>query len=1052
MSNLIESQPTFSLAQATGFVRELYGIDATLVQLDSERDQNFLVTSGDRPLSVLKIANPSTPAELLEQENRIMLRLAKEIADRQFPYPIAGRHGRLIEPVEQNARTYPVRLVHYIPGRLLADHRPVTDHLLEDLGGLLGRMTRVLGGVSATLARENFPWNLDLFPETVGQSNGDLPVASQESTELIAETLKRYRQHVLPRRSEFRKSLIHNDANDRNVIVSEEPVPSANDLDEGNAFRVRGIIDFGDMVFASTVNEVAIGVAYAMLNRAEPLDTAASVLRGFARQYRLSQPECESVFELACARLATSLWMSARQSRQNPDNEYLSVSTAPALETLTRALGVSPEVAAARMRFESGFSALPTKKSVVRWIDENREEFAPVLGFSLTEENSLILDMSVFGSGSQPDDLGTAESEKLLKTIQDQGKKVGIGRYQEPRTCYQGEQFHASDPQSVPRTIHMGCDLFVKPGSQVFCPLEGEVHTVKDNDEPFDYGPTVILRHRISDGKEFFTLFGHLARESIDKLQKGSRVRAGDPIAKVGTQAENGGWTPHLHFQVMTCDMVTGGNCPGVARADELEFWRELLIDPTPLVGTGQDAPSICFPAKFQMSADEILAKRKKHLNPSLSLSYRRPLHIVRGRGQYLYDSHGLRYLDCVNNVCHVGHCHPHVVSAASNQLSLLNTNTRYLHEEIVRFAERLAHTMPRGSDVCYIVNSGSEANDLALRLARSFTARSGVVCVEGAYHGNLSSLIEISPYKFDGPGGAGRPGHVRMLPMPDPYRGRHRQEKQVSGNLGEFYADFFDSITHDFDPDRLADKQNLSSNDSPGNEGIAAFICESILSCGGQIVLPDGYLASIYTKARRQGIVCIADEVQVGMGRVGKKFWGFELQSVEPDIVTIGKPVGNGFPLGAVVTRREIADAFNNGMEYFNTFGGNPVACAAGNAVLDVIEREGLQQRALETGKYFVEGLLELKEEYPCIGDIRGEGLFLGIELVANREDRVPHPKLAQYVVERLKELRILLSTDGPQRNVIKIKPPLVIEFSDVNLVLAAMRRVLAESSCPAP
>ncbi|MEJ2746945.1 MAG: aminotransferase class III-fold pyridoxal phosphate-dependent enzyme, partial [Anaerolineae bacterium] len=362
-----------------------------------------------------------------------------------------------------------------------------------------------------------------------------------------------------------------------------------------------------------------------------------------------------------------------------------------------------------------------------------------------------------------------------------------------------------------------------------------------------------------------------------------------------------------------------------------------------------------CFTPPTGQSKADILQKRQRHLGPSLSVSYQDPLKIVRGAGQFLYDEAGRPYLDCVNNVCHVGHSHPRVVQAAANQMTLLNTNTRYLHDNIIRYAERLTATLPDPLNVCFFVNSGSEANDLALRLARTYTGQRDTIVLDGAYHGNLTSLIEISPYKFDGPGGSGAPAHVHNVIMPDGFRGPH---KGSGRKVGRDYA---------------AHVQTAIERIQAQGQNVAAFIAESLLSCGGQIVLPDGYLHTAYQMVHDAGGVCIADEVQVGFGRVGSHFWGFQTQGVVPDIVTMGKPIGNGHPLAAVVTTAEIAQAFHNGMEYFNTFGGNPVSCAVGLAVLDVIEAEQLQQNALRAGEHLKSGLAALMARHPLIGDVRG-------------------------------------------------------------------------------
>jgi 4-aminobutyrate aminotransferase-like enzyme len=428
------------------------------------------------------------------------------------------------------------------------------------------------------------------------------------------------------------------------------------------------------------------------------------------------------------------------------------------------------------------------------------------------------------------------------------------------------------------------------------------------------------------------------------------------------------------------------------------------------------------------MSSVEILAARRAHLGPSLSLAYRNPLHIVRGEGAYLFDADGRAYLDCVNNVAHVGHAHPRVVEAGIAQMRLLNTNTRYLHENVVRYAERLTALLPEHLEVCFFTNSGSEANELALRLAVAATGRPDVATVDVAYHGNTKRLIEISPYKFDGPGGAGKGDDVQVVPLPDPYRGVHRGDGL---EVGTAY---------------VAESAAVLANATAAGRPAGALIAEAIPGTAGQVVPPAGWLAGLFDAARGVGAVPISDEVQVGFGRVGTDPWAFAAQGARPDIVTMGKPIGNGHPLGAVVTTPAIADAFANGMEYFNTFGGNPVSSAIGLAVLDVIDEEGLQEHARVVGERLLAGLREVATRHGPIGDVRGAGLFVGFELVRDRSTREPDAELATELVNRAVERGILLSTDGADHNVIKIKPPLVFAIADADRLVETVDAILGE------
>ncbi|XP_028353744.1 5-phosphohydroxy-L-lysine phospho-lyase isoform X2 [Physeter macrocephalus] len=447
-----------------------------------------------------------------------------------------------------------------------------------------------------------------------------------------------------------------------------------------------------------------------------------------------------------------------------------------------------------------------------------------------------------------------------------------------------------------------------------------------------------------------------------------------------------------------------------------------------------------------------------------------------------MYDEQGAEYIDCINNVAHVGHCHPLVVQAAHEQNQVLNTNSRYLHDNIVDYAQRLSETLPEKLCVFYFLNSGkervvfantwcgtmalalpdilrhlpqtfprrpvlphpicpgkwqhrlrlcsrSEANDLALRLARQYTGHWDVVVLDHAYHGHLSSLIDISPYKFRDLDG--QKEWVHVAPLPDTYRGPYREDHP---NPAVAYASEV--------------KRVVGSAQEKGRK-IAAFFAESLPSVGGQIIPPAGYFPEVAGHIRRAGGVFVADEIQVGFGRVGKHFWAFQLQGEDfvPDIVTMGKSIGNGHPVACVATTQAVARAFEaTGVEYFNTFGGSPVSCAVGLAVLDVLEKEQLQAHAASVGSFLMELLGQQKAKHPILGDIRGVGLFIGVDLIKDEATRMPATEEADYVVSRLKENYILLSTDGPGRNVLKFKPPMCFSLDNARHVVARLDAILTD------
>ncbi|MGQ0603163.1 MAG: aminotransferase class III-fold pyridoxal phosphate-dependent enzyme, partial [Anaerolineales bacterium] len=615
-----------------------------------------------------------------------------------------------------------------------------------------------------------------------------------------------------------------------------------------------------------------------------------------------------------------------------------------------------------------------------------------------------------------------ALTETLFDDLRAAGTTVGIGRYDEARLIYTEPMFAAGpNPTDERRTIHIGLDVFAEAGMPVFAPLPGTVHAFANNAQKQDYGPVIVLRHETDEGLQFFTLYGHLSRESLNGLSLGQAITSEQRWGAIGEAAVNGAWPPHLHFQILTDTLDLDTNFPGVAFASQRDVWKSLSPDPNIIVRVPLDR----FPAP-EPSHAETLAARRAQLGGNLNLSYRNPLKIVRGWKQFLYDETGRAYLDVYNNVPLVGHSHPRVVQAAQQQLALLNTNTRYLHDNVLRYAERLTALMPEPLRVCYFLNSASEANELALRLARAYTQHHDIIVLEHAYHGHTTTLIDISPYKFNGPGGAGKQPWVHVAPLADDYRGPY---KRNDPDAGRKYAARVNDILTALAPTRAA-----------------AFIAESAPSVSGQIVFPPGYLSEAYRHVRAAGGVCIADEVQVGFGRLGAHFWGFASQGVVPDIVVLGKPIGNAFPLAAVVTTPAIAAAFDNGMEFFSTFGGNPVACAAGLAVLDVLKDEALPENALRVGDYLRDSLCALMNHYPLVGDVRGMGLFLGVELVRDRDTLEPAGEETGYIVNRLRERGILCGADGSHHNVLKLRPPLCFTERDADLFVATLDEILAE------
>jgi 4-aminobutyrate aminotransferase-like enzyme/Ser/Thr protein kinase RdoA (MazF antagonist) len=1015
-------------AEAVELARELYGIAVTAELLPGEYDDNFHLTAVDNTAPenggpagfVLKVMHPAREPEFIDMQCRALQHLAQRAPQLTLPRVRLNRTGDTVAAIASaDGRQRLVWLLTYVPGTILAKARPHSPELLQSLGRFLGEMDAALADFSHPAAERDLKWDL----ARAGWIRGHLQhIRDASQRALVEKFLALYESEVVPALPQLRRSVVYGDANDYNVLVGEAlPLPR----------KVVSVIDFGDMHETVTVSEVAIAAAYAILGKENPLRAAAEVVGAYHRAFPITEVELKVLFALIGTRLAVSVVNSAQRATVKPDDDYVRVSERPAWEGLAHLAKIHPRFAHYTFREACGLEAVPRSELVRKWLVGKADSAASVLDLDLRTAPSVILDLSVGSTflGADPAGADPAVlSERALEVMKHAGAAVGIGRYNEARTIYSSALFGAStNPTEERRTIHLGIDLQVQPGSVVRVPLDGVVHALANNQAPLDYGPVVILRHSLTNDKgeaeDFFTIYGHLATDSLARLRIGQQVARGEKFAEVGTMAENGGWAPHLHFQIATDLLEYGTDFPGVARASERGVWESLSPDPNLLLGIPADR----FPAE-QTGVVETLRARGALLGKNLSVSYRRPLKIVRGWRQYLYDDSARAYLDVYNNVPLVGHSHPRVVRAVQGQVALLNTNTRYLHDNVLRYSERLTELLPHPLRVCYFVNSGSEANELALRLARAHTEREDVIVLEHAYHGHTNTLIDISPYKFNGPGGRGQKPWVHVAPIADDYRGPYRRG---DAQAGAKYAAQVGEIL-----DRAARE----------GRGVAAFIAETLPSVAGQIVFPPKYLAEVYRRVRAAGAVCIADEVQVGFGRMGTHFWGFETQGVVPDIAVFGKPIGNAFPLAVVVTTQEIAASFANGMEFFSTFGGNPVACAAGLAVLDVLRDEALQDQALRVGKYWMTELKKLQDCHRLIGDVRGSGLFLGIDLVRDRETREPAAEQADYVVNRLRDRGILAGTDGPHHNVIKLRPPLIFSESDADLFAATLESILQE------
>lgn len=952
-------------------LRDEWRISAEISALTGERDLNFEIKSS--PKRVLKIYPNASEIDLefLELQDRVLNFL--EDLDRT-PSPIAAISGQTTIRFSGGV----ARLLTWLEGEMWAEK---STRNIAELGKCVALVDQKLAKFElieseTKLLDRDFIWNMLQAEKILNRL--DL-ITDQKLRVAVSDEVSEFTENILPKLKHLKSQLIHNDANDWNIVCGE---------------KIR-LIDFGDIIMAPRIVGLAVAASYVALDSNDPTFEISKLVRGYHSISPLTLDEIELLLPLTRVRIAMSIANAALQLSENPDNSYLGISQNKTPGALAKLSSIDKNFSLFRLRNALGLEANPKAKAIRSYLNR-RVKINDVVAPPLKSAKKVWIDWSI-DNPKLP-----RTSAEIAAFLKDSGAALGIGRYCENRWVYESSDFDSADPNA--RTFHLGVDLWMEVGAPVYAPLDGVIELFNDNAKYLDYGPVVILRHKCDDGTPFWTLYGHLSKKSLANWQIGKEVKAGELIGWMGDESENVGWPPHVHFQLLTDLCGMGIDIYGVAPREEVGLWRGISLNPNLIlrIPEGVDAHS-------RISGNSIKEERSVAIGRNLSLNFKEPLHIVAGDGAYLIDEFGKRYLDLVNNVAHVGHSHPRLTAAAARQISTLNTNTRYLHQSIIEYARSLTSTLPDPLSVVYFVNSGSEANDLAIRLAKAHTKRRGFLALNHAYHGHTDSVVDISPYKFLGKGGAGKPSNVNVAKLPSLFRG------DFSG-IGATEIYLKDAITK---LDTL-------------NEPIAAFFSESIVSTAGQIVLPPGYLNSVFNEVRNRGGICVSDEVQIGLGRVGEQFWGFQLHGVVPDIVTMGKPLGNGHPLAAVVTTAEIASSFNNGMEYFNTFGGNPVSSVIGQTVFDIVMDEALQLNALQTGNYLMNSIRALGKEHSIIADVRGHGLFIGVEMM--RDEKTPATSEVSDLMEFALSKGVLLSCDGPDNNVLKIKPPLIVNTAQVD------------------
>ncbi|MTI08871.1 aminotransferase class III-fold pyridoxal phosphate-dependent enzyme [Curvivirga aplysinae] len=998
-------------------VKDHYGVEAELSLLDGEYDLNISMKIGERNWAVLKVMRPGCDAEFVDMQCKAIAHALGN--DEKLPLPeiLTNKDGaQFFSTNGPNGDQQLVWAITWLDGNLYGN---VTPHLLPTLynvGQKTGALDKALADFSHEYLSRELKWDLqqagwikDYYTNFKNK---------QDQAQILSITTQ-FEQYLLPRLNKLPKVAIHNDLNDYNLMI--------NHVGQGE-YKTSGMIDFGDMVLAPRVCELAIAGAYLVLGQNKPEHALASFVAGYHEAYSLSEDEITLIYPLLLTRLAVSVTNSAIMKQERPDDPYVVISEKPAWDFLRLARQIDPKWIEAHIRVACGYSPLKESQAISEWLVANKDKFHPMMKCDLSKAG--VIDLSPNGAGiavpQNPFDLKEGEIEKAIQQ-QVGDVEIVMGRYAEPRLIYTEPAFQDTDYSGCDkRTVHMGVDVMVPPGTELFAPCDAVVADVDIRSDHLDYGGVLLLKHTIDTGETFYALYGHLAHNVKELVKVGDKVKPGQKIAEIGDESENGGWAPHLHLQLAVTDFGKGCDIDGVVNADDLEIWKGFFPNPAAMLGLDDEVL-----AADIIDRDELIAGRKAMYSPNLKLSYKKPIPMIRGWKHFLFDEVGRVYLDAYNNVPHVGHAHPRIQKVAAEQLTKINTNTRYLHPEQVAYAKKLTSWMPEELDCVFFLNSATEANELAMRISQQITGQKDTIVMATGYHGHTNTALALSEYKFNGPGGKGPEDWIHIVPVADVYRGVIREDHPEPGPA---YAKYVEEA--------------VQAIEAKGNK-TCAYICETFPSVGGQIVLPDGYLDAVYEAVRASGGICIADETQTGLGRIGSHRFGFETQNVVPDMVVLGKPIGNGHPLGALVTKREIVEKFSNGMEFFSTFGGSTLSCVVGHELLKIMEDEKVQENSLETGNYLIEGLKKLGEKYEPIGDVRGSGLFLGVDLVTCRETREPATDMANYVSNRLQQKRILIGTDGPHDNVLKIRPPLTFGKEDADYLLAAMDKIFQETAC---
>ncbi|WP_308466028.1 aminotransferase [Rathayibacter soli] len=1033
-------RPDATLADAEGLAAELFGVVGTAHELGSQQDRNFRIDSIGNDVDgttyasyLLKIDNAAFGAEEIAAQAAAMEHL--QGVGLRIPRPVHGRNGAVQQfwrPQSGAADdAYSVRMFTFVPGRSLVGTQYLSPSVVGSLGRISATVARGLadhpdGDASASagtaVLERRLQWDLRNAERVIDRLLGSVADASKRDTIAAATAAALGRLATVA--ETLRVQPIHGDITDDNVVCTRA---------ENGRLEPDGVIDFGDLALGWLVAELAVTVSSILPHRPhEPLAALAAISE-FDRIIPLTDAEITALWPLVVLRGAVLVVSGEHQTALEAGNEYAEQRMAAEWVVFESAssIGWQQAEAAIRMALRRDPSipgALPASALVAATPMLVGLADAAVLDFSVT---SHALDD---GRWSEPD-VEWQLARQALET-----HAVAIAPYGQYRLTRSGA-LRATEPA----TYALVTELFTVAGAQVRAPADAQVVQVGVDELVLGMrGGELTLSGTIpsaglGDTVRAGDVVGTVAPRGAGAADAIGRIRVQRRPAAQGTNAQPTD-ARHLDAQPTNAQRTSAPvfPAPAFAAGASAAAWSALLPDPAELLGL---QPMPC-PFDAADAAAREAERRERILAGAQEKYYEHPPQFERGWREFLIGIDGRVYLDMVNNVSAIGHSHPRLTHAVADQLALLNTNSRFLYRSLADLSERIVALAPDPSlDTVLLVNSGSEAVDLALHLARVHTGRDRILALREAYHGWTMASDAVTTSAYDNPNALkNRPDWVRLVDAPNTYRGRYR-----GADAGEEYlADF------------VRELDAAGAGPADATPAIAAFICEPVLGNAGGVLLPDGYLAGAYRAVRERGGLCIADEVQVGYGRLGEFFWGVQQQGVVPDIITVAKAMGNGYPLGAVLTRREIAESLEREGHFFSSAGGSPVSCAAGLAVLDVMRDECLQENARIVGAHLRERLETLvaaptvarhPHDPPVfVGSVHGLGLYLGVELVRDPVTREPAAAETAAICERLLELGVIMQATSERQNVLKIKPPLCLSLADADFFVDALQTVLAE------